>query len=165
MHRFYLMIGLFCSLTSCLFSNTFYKLEGPQGWECISDPTQLPAKVKIVYIGSGKWQLTPSINLACESSPLTLPQYIEEAKAYHEKTADTKATKLGPIMTKAGEAQLLQVDRKTGWGQVRFIQAALMSDQNAYVITATCLQEDFGRVSRAFFQTIQSFALCSEKID
>lgn len=164
MRYFYLIIGLYTSMTTLLFAVS-YKLEAPQGWECINDPKQLPAKVKVVYVGSGKWQLTPSINLAVEESSRTIDEYLEEAKAYHEKSAATKVTKLGIVKTKAGEAKVLQIDRATNWGNVRFIQATLMVNKNAYVITATCLQEEFGQVSRAIFQTIQSFTLNFEEID
>ena len=53
----------------------------PEGWECIHDPEQLPKKVKLVYVGSGTGPLTPSINVACEETTMTIKEYVTLAKA------------------------------------------------------------------------------------
>lgn len=129
----------------------------PQGWECIQDTEQLPKKVILVYIGSGNGALAPSLNVACEETTMTIKEYVTLAKAYHESEGDTRCSLLGTLETKAGTAHMLQVDRSTQWGNVRFIQAVLLRESMAYLITATCIQEEFSSLSSQFFKAIQSF--------
>lgn len=137
-------------------------LTAPKGWECIRDPEQLPQKVLCIYVGKGKTQFTPSINVSSEKTNLSLMQYTQFAKQHHEKEGGAKCQLLGKFRTKSGEAELLQIDRVTQWGEVRFIQAFLIHEEEAYVITATCLQDEFNLLSVQFFKAIQSFSLGSK---
>ncbi len=140
-----------------------FALTPPKGWQYIKDRDQLPGKVALLFVGAGTTgQFTPSINLATEETALSLDDYMSLAKQYHESQGETRCTPLGPLDTQAGPAQLLQIDRKTSWGDVRFIQASLVQAGQAYVITATCLHKDFNTYCSPFFQTIQSFTIFSE---
>lgn len=136
-----------------------FTITPPKGWECIQDPTQLPQKVKFIYIGNAKKSFTPSINLASELTNMALDEYVNTAKGYHESQSGARCSLLGDIITKAGTAKLMQIDRSTEWGEVRFLQAALIREGEAYVITATCLREEFPSLSTLFLKTIQSFAV------
>lgn len=153
---------IFCFILFCfncvLMAETF-SIVPPKGWDCINDPEQLPQKVSVIYIGAGKTQFTPSINLASEETSLQPEEYLALAKSYHQGQGDTRCKQLGTVDTKAGKAQLLQIDRQTQWGDVRFIQAVLVRDKKAYVVTATCLQEEFSFLSPQIFKSIQSFAI------
>jgi hypothetical protein len=133
----------------------------PKGWECIRDPEQLPQKVKLIYIGnpSGKSVFNPSLNIACETTSLSLSEYLVEAKIYHEGQGGTTCHSLGKIATLAGEAHLLQIDRPSQWGDVRFLQGIFIREGNAYVITATCLKNEFNLYSTSLFKAIQSVTL------
>ncbi len=159
--RFILCCMLLC-LSSVLHADSF-SLIPPKGWDCITDPEQLPQKVHIIYVGTGKSQFTPSLNVAYEETALPIDEYLTLAKSYHEGQGGTKCKDLGTIDTQAGKARLLQIDRPTQWGNVRFIQAVLLHEQNAYVVTATCLQEEFGGLSSQLFKSIQSFNFNQEK--
>lgn len=132
-------------------------LKAPSGWECINDATQLPAKVKLLYIGKGKGAFAPSINLASEETIMSPQEYVELAKKYHESQSETTCRLLGDIETKLGKACLLQIDRKTGWGNIRFLQASFVKEGIAYVITATATQEEFASLYPQFYHAIQSF--------
>lgn len=136
-----------------------YLTSPPKGWECINDPAQLPTKVKVIFIGPGHGnsQFTPSLNVACEETRLPIDEYVSMAKMYHEKQAGTRCTPLGTINTPAGVARLMQIDRPSQWGDVRFIQAMLIKDGDAYVATATCLKSDFSVLSTQIFKALQSF--------
>lgn len=134
-------------------------LTPPKGWNCINDKKELPEKIVAVYVGPTKDQFTPSINIASEETLKKLPEYLDNAKKYHEISGDTQCKSLGTLKTAAGEAQLLQVDRTTQWGKVRFIQAILLHESTAYVVTATCLQKEFALLSPQFFKSIQSLSL------
>ncbi|MFZ0566050.1 MAG: hypothetical protein WAM28_07690, partial [Chlamydiales bacterium] len=76
---------------------------------------------------------------------------------------DTRCTLLGTMQTKAGVAHMLQVDRSTQWGNVRFIQAVLLKESTAYLITATCVQEEFASLSSQLFKSIKSFTFLEPK--
>lgn len=144
-----------------LFARSDSIMEAPKGWECINDPEQLPQKVKLIFVGtgSGKGQFTPSINLACEETSLPLSEYMAQAKAYHEGQSNTKCTQMGQLKTGSGTAEILQIDRPSQWGDIRFIQAVLVENAKAYVVTATCLKRDFGQLSSNIFKTIRSLNL------
>ena len=154
-----------CFITVCftaaLYANTL-TIVPPKGWDCISDTEQLPQKVRMIYVGTGKGQFSPSINLACEETTMLPDEYMALAKSYHEGQSDTRCKSLGTIETRAGVANLLQIDRPTQWGNVRFIQAVVIREENAYVITATCLQEEFAALSSQLFKSIQSFIIASD---
>lgn len=134
-------------------------LKVPADWERIDDPSQLPEKVKLLYIGKGKGQFTPSINIACEVTSLSLDEYVETAKKYHEGLGETLCNKMGGVETKAGEAQLLQIAKRTAWGDLRFLQASIICNGTAYVITATATQEEFASLYTHFYQAILSFEI------
>lgn len=131
----------------------------PKGWDKIQDRSQLPAKIAVMFVGSKKGSFAPSINLATEKSNLSIEEYLKEAEKYHSAVAGTVVTSLGRLTTKAGELNLIQIDRPTSWGEVRFIQGALIRENEAYVITATCLNEDFPQLSKTIFSTMQSLTL------
>ena len=152
------MIATLLLMTSALFAAEV-RLALPEGWDCVTDASQLPKKVKLIAISPTKTKFTPSINLASEETNQTVEEYIDTAKLYHESEGNTQVTKLGQIPTKSGAAQLLQIDRKTDFGPVRFIQATLIEDKTAYVLTATCLRDDFASYCGSFFDSIKSFEL------
>lgn len=135
-----------------------YQLTAPKGWQCVADKSQLPAKVELIYIGTGKGQFNPSLNIAKETTTMDLKDYVAFARKYHEKEGST-TSHLGSIDTPEGKAMLVQIDRNTQWGNVRFLQASLIKDETAYVITATCLQNEFGNFYAPFLQAIQSFTI------
>lgn len=138
-----------------------FSMSGPKGWSCIEDKSQLPGKIELIFVGSGKGSFTPSINVAMEETKMTLSEYVNLAQEYHlskkESKGETKCTPLGRIRTQSGEAEVLQIDRETEWGVVRFLQASLIQDGKAYVMTATCLVEEFSNLCPLFFQAIRSF--------
>lgn len=164
-------ITLFFSLFACLQTETIfaekspkkisaeYPLQCPKDWEVIQDRAQLPKKIALVFVGSKKGSFAPSINLATEISNLSIDAYLQAAEEYHKKVAGTIVTKLGKFATKSGDLELLQIDRSTTWGDVRFIQGAMIDKNHAYVITATCLTSDFAQLSKTIFSTLQSFTL------
>lgn len=151
-----------------LLSVLFNQVEGdeklcsllpPKGWEAIEDPNQLPKKIRHIYIGKGTTTFTPSLNIACEETALPLIEYIKQAKSYHEKARGSRCAPLGQLNTKVGMAQVLQIDRNSQWGPIRCIQATLIVEGVAYVITSTCLKQEFAAFSSQLFKSIQSFQL------
>ncbi|NGX60727.1 MAG: hypothetical protein K940chlam9_00195 [Chlamydiae bacterium] len=136
-----------------------FSLTPPKGWERIDDPEQLPQKVSLIYIGAGKGQFTPSLNVATEKTSLPLQEYISLAKSYHESQPDTRCTSLGKIQAKCGQMELIQIDSPSQWGRVRFLQAICIHEEIAYVVTATSLQEEFASLVPLFHKSFQTFSL------
>ncbi len=148
-------IALFM-MTLPIFATEFH-LAIPPGWDCVTDQSQLPKKVQLIAISPTKTKFTPSINVASEETDQSLADYVDTAKLYHESEGETHVTKLGQIPTRAGQAQLLQIDRRTDFGTVRFLQAAVIKGDVAYVVTATCLRDEFATYCSNFFDAIKSF--------
>jgi len=132
-------------------------LTAPKKWQCIAEKEALPTKVMAIYIGSGKKGFTPSINVATEETEVALGDYINLAKRHHESQIDTTCYNLGSLETTSGNVELLQIDKKTQWGEVRFLQATLIKEKTAYVLTATCLEEEYAEYYPQFLQAFQSF--------
>lgn len=135
-----------------------YITSPPKGWECITDPSQLPAKVHSVYIGSCSKQnaFAPSLNITREETSLAKEEYVTLAKTYHESQGKTRCTRVGQLKTGSGMVEVLQIDRPSQWGDVRFVQAILLHGGEAYVVTATCLKNEFHLYSSQIFKAIQS---------
>jgi len=152
------------SVVFSLYGEIKYILQPPKGWDCINDPEQLPKKIKEIYVGKtiANNRFTPSLNIAQEETGLPISQYVQVAKSYHEGQAGTRCMLLGKFMTSSGPAELLQIDRTTQWGPVRFVQAMLIQDGEAYVITATCLKNEYSILSTSVFKAIQSFTIPSK---
>jgi hypothetical protein len=147
-------------ITFCqAYGNEKYITNPPKGWEHISDPEQLPRKIKEIYLGKANAtnRFTPSINVAYEETALPSEEYIKLAITYHEAQGETICKRLGKIDTKAGPADLLQIDRSSQWGAIRFVQAIIIRNGEAYVVTSTCLKEDFSNLSSQIFKALQSF--------
>lgn len=134
-----------------------FTLIPPKKWQCIEDKEALPLKVDVVYVGASKKGFTPSINIATEEVTTSLLEYCALARKYHESQPETKCHSLGSIESKAGAMQLLQIDRNTEWGDIRFLQASIIDQNIAYVFTATCLSEEYENYYAQFLQAIQSF--------
>lgn len=151
-------ISLFLFSMHGIFANSGQIMTPPKGWESIDDALQLPQKVKVIFIGTStsKSPFSPSINVACEETTLTQERYVSDAKTYHEGQSQTKCTLVGKFETESGTATLLQIDRPSQWGEIRFIQAILVHSQDAYVVTATCLKQDFSALSSQLFKSIRS---------
>ncbi len=131
----------------------------PKGWEGIEDAKQLPQKVKLLFVGDGTSPFNPSLNIAMEETVMSPKEYVRLAKSYHEEQKGTLCKQIGTMDTGAGPAHILQIDRPTQWGDVRFMQAIVLRDQKAYVLTATCLHEEFPSLSQELFHSIKSFRI------
>ncbi len=135
----------------------YFSMTGPRGWNFVDDKTQLPGKIALIFVGEGKGGFTPSINVAMEETDMQISEYVKLAKEYHTDQTGTVCQSMGQVQTRSGMAEVLQIERGTQWGDVRFIQASLIQNGKAYVITATCLTEEFSQLAPHFFKSIQSF--------
>ena len=155
-----ILFMLVCALHTTLVAGEEHpSIVPPKGWNSITDAEQLPQKVCLLYVGTGKSQFSPSINISSEETTLTREEYLALAKSYHEGQGETQVKSLGQLKTPSGAADLIQIDRATQMGQVRFVQGVIVHEQMAYVITATCLQDEFATLSPLFFKSMQTFSI------
>ncbi|MFT4551516.1 MAG: hypothetical protein ACI9S8_000129 [Chlamydiales bacterium] len=134
----------------------------PRDWKIVPRNT-LPTEAQSDYIkihvkGEGG-HFPPSINLAIQATDLDLRSYMQESMMEHESHVDSTCKKLGSIQTASGPASLMQIDRLTGWGNVRLLQSFVQHKGSVYVITGTALQEDFPQYYKEFFEAIQSLKI------
>ncbi|MCB1180414.1 MAG: hypothetical protein KDK55_00125 [Chlamydiia bacterium] len=144
-------------LISPIFANDSFHLNLPKEWKKISDASQLPNKVVALYVGKKRGQFTPSVNLARETTELDGAAYAKLAKNYHENLPDTTCRPLGHIEIAENVTNLLQIDKETAWGGLRFLQATLVSNGTAYVITATAQVSEYASLYPLFYEAIKTF--------
>lgn len=130
----------------------------PKDWTA-SDPNALPKQVKILVKGNGQHEVPPSLNLATEKTAMDIKTYLKTIKELHESSGETTWSKLGSIQTTAGPATLTQIDTKTSWGNIRMMQAIIIHNKVAYILTATALKDEFPHFYKEFFQSIQSLKI------
>lgn len=140
-----------------LFSDLPFEITFPKNWDRIEDPTQLPKKVNCLVLGPVKQNFTPSINIASEKTPLSAIEYLKEAKKFHESLPLTKCHYIGELKTRSGPAPAMLIDKFTDWGGVRFLQVMIVEDGLAYVLTGTCLENEFPEFEKTFVDTFCSF--------
>jgi hypothetical protein len=151
-----------CCLAFLLLASTLFasmQIQTPEGWERIDDPDQLPKTVKCVMVGPSEGKFIPSINVATQETHLSTDQYFKEAMRHHERLPMTRCQKLGTVDTADGKALLMQVDQITNLGEITSWQLIEVIDGEAYVITATALQEEFKNLSVSFSSTLKSLRI------
>ncbi|MBS0623394.1 MAG: hypothetical protein JSS62_02105 [Verrucomicrobia bacterium] len=144
-------------LTASVFGSYFD--HPPVDWQCIDDPAQLPKTVHVLYVGHGTTRFAPTIHLSSEPLASSLEDYIQTAKNYHQRSPDALCQDLGRIETCSGIGRVIKIDSPSVYGEVSLLQAYILCQQRAYVVTGTSLKEDFGSFSEEFYRTVQSFHL------
>lgn len=148
-----LSLGLLCFASHCLFTP-------PANWE-ISDP-KMPSKRAIVgFVDKRKSGFCPSINLTFERVEISPEEYL----AIVQKNCTAKKQQwrhLGKIETKSGPAELVEIETKTKFGPARLLQAILIREKEAYILTAGALKKDFGKNGAAIEQSLRSMTLCDD---
>lgn len=126
----------------------------PEGWR-MAEKSQLPPNVKVMVVGKGDHVFAPSINLTIEPFQGSLKQYLKLVKAINDSRGATWQD-LGTIQTRAGNADLSQVDVKTEWGDTRLLHVIIVKNSNAYILTAAALKEEFPKFYKEFFTALRS---------
>lgn len=146
-------------ITILLFSAPINAYEAsfdpPKGWRT-TDKAKLPPHVKLIIVGSGKFDFPPSITLGTENFDGTLKDYVQIVKKINQSKKDPWKD-LGLIDTKSGEASLSQVDIKTEWGDVREMHLISLNNGVIYIMTAAALKKEFATFYPVFFESFKSF--------
>lgn len=133
----------------------------PKDWEIV-DAHSLSPKVVIGFMEKDKKGFCPSMNLAIEKINVSLNEYVKAVKKLHEIDSNTRWRDLGNLKTPAGMARITEIDTKTKWGPVRMLQLILVSEGNAYILTAAAPKEDFSRLYPSLKKSFHSFTLTED---
>lgn len=147
---------IFCCLCSYAFSDTYYFFKPPKGWK-VANPDLLSESVEVGFIGKSTFKFKPSINLATEKVSLSLENYMKEVKKIYQNDRTTSYRDLGSLPTKAGQSRLLEITKKTKFGQVKMLQAILVKNNKAYVLTGAMESKGFIEMYNIFIKAFQSF--------
>jgi hypothetical protein len=142
------------SAKNCTFSY-------PKEWSVVIDDT-LPEVVEVMVKGGGEYELPPSLNLATEHVSLSQKEYVHNVLQLHKARNSHNVKVLGTIQTFSSPATLIEYQTKSGWGDVRMIQAIIVETETAYILTAAALKEEFPQFYKEFFSSIQSLKINSE---
>lgn len=130
----------------------------PTGWSYV-DAKALPPLVKVMVVGKGAKELPPSINLAVEETTLSQEEYINAIKEMYQFDRRTNWSVIGTINNQDRKVTITQLDTKTKWGDTRMLQAILLHDGVAYVLTATSTKTEFPKFGPEFTKAIRSFTV------
>lgn len=133
----------------------------PAGWE-FADPKTLAPMVKIAFLKKSSKGFCASINLAVEETSASLNDYLKAVKAIHEQDRANQWRALGKVSTAAGLAQLTEIDTTSDFGPVRILQAILVKEGRAYVLTAAALREEISAYYKDFQSAFRSLTLTSD---
>ncbi|MBS0629450.1 MAG: hypothetical protein JSS30_04410 [Verrucomicrobia bacterium] len=147
------MLTLGLILSHCLFTP-------PPNWE-IADPKMPSQRAIVSFVDKQKGGFCPSINLTHERITLSTEQYLAIVQK-NCKANKQKWRHLGKIETKSGPAELVEIETVTKFGPARLLQAILIRNGEAYILTAGALKKDFGKQASLIHQSISSMTLCDD---
>lgn len=131
----------------------------PSGWVC-ARPQKLSPHVQIGFITKGSYQFHPSINLAIEDvSHISLKEYVKAVKEIHLSEKNTTWRDLGKFSMKAGTGRLTEITSNSPWGEVKMLQAILVENSKAYILTAAVLKKEYLEFQKEILQSLQSLTL------
>jgi hypothetical protein len=137
----------------------------PQGWEIAQLKNPSP-HVKIGFLGKGKSEFRPSINLATEGGvDVPLKGYVKAVKEQHKAESGTQVRDLGAFPMKCGSGQLIELTSPSPWGPVRVLQALFVEEGTAYILTAAALKEEFITLQKELLQSFASFKLTDDLLE
>lgn len=136
----------------------------PKDWK-IADQSMLTPHVKVFVIGPKLLsEMPPTMNLLIEPYTGTLKSYLKQVKKINESHGDAWKD-LGSLKTKTGEASLSQVEVRSKWGGEKLMQAIVVKNGYAYVLTASAAKNEFGRFYQQFYNALRSLQIYNHLLD
>jgi hypothetical protein len=130
----------------------------PKNWTLVN-PSLAPSNVKIAFIAKEKKSFCPSLNFVTENTSLNLSEYLQAVRSLHIADKANRWRILGPLHTKAGKAVLTEIDTETPKGKARLLQAILLKNSVAYILTAALSQETFGLFQKEVLESFRSLSI------
>jgi len=146
----------------CLIHAHCYFIPPPK-WE-IADPQMLSKRTIIGFLDKRKSGFCPSINLTKERVTIPMEEYLSIVQK-NSQAKKQRWQRLGTMQTKAGPAQLIEIETKTKYGVARLLQAIVIKNETAYILTAGTLKKEFKKQAKPFQQAIESLTFCEDLFD
>src|SRR5207253_2333301 len=98
----------------------------------------------------------PSINYAVEETDVSLKEYIKSVKEIQMADSSSKWRDLGRFAMKGGTGRLTEMASQSAWGEIKILQAILVKDKKAHILTTAILKEDFPKYQKDLLAALQS---------
>lgn len=130
----------------------------PSDWEIAQLKTPSPY-VQIGFLGKGSSEFRPTLNFATEDVDGSLKEYVKAVKEIHLLEPQVKWRDLGKFATKAGEGRLTEISKPSPYGEMKVLQAIIVKDSKAYILTAAVLKQDFPKFQTQILDAFHSLDL------
>jgi hypothetical protein len=130
----------------------------PNGWECIVAQKPDPC-VQIAFVGKGETNFRPSLNLAIEEIDVSLKEYLKDVREIHETEMNVQWRDLGPFTFGSGKGRLTEITSSSAIGDVKMLQAILVQDGCAYILTGAVLKKEFLAMQKTLLSAIRSLTI------
>lgn len=157
----YLLALLTCNI--CLAKDYHFFIP-PDNWK-MADPKKLSPMVEMCFLGKGKTSFYPSINIATEEIDISEKEYVSIVIKMHKNDPSIEFRGLGKIKTKTAIANLFELTTKTNFGLVKMLQAVIVKDSRAYVLTGSMHIDEFKTLSKTILKAFQSFQIVDNLIN
>lgn len=124
------------ALPTLLFSAPTALFKPPVNWNW-SDQKGVESPAEAAFVGPVSKSISPSLSLKQTHQFQSRKEIIAEIMAIHNQGRTSSALHLGTIKTEAGEADLIQIEKKTQVGDLTLLQCILCHESTIYMMTAT----------------------------
>ncbi|MDE3045825.1 MAG: hypothetical protein KGJ02_04180 [Verrucomicrobiota bacterium] len=154
--KFLFLFPLFCwAAPICIF-------QPPPEWQA-AQPKNLSEHVQIGFVTKGSSSdFCPSINLATEAVDCSLKEYVKAVKGIHLSQPNTQWRDLGQLKTKGGAGQLTEITNPSPWGDILMLQAIVVKDKIAYILTAATLKKEFPARQKEILTALSSLQFTND---
>ena len=142
----------FCSLLFCDPIGLFIP---PEGWECVQS-RDFPKTIQVGFLKKSSTAFKPSLNLATERVSVSFKEYLAAARRVHEQELHVEWRDLGDFLCRAGKGRLIEIRSASPCGEVKMLQAILVQDGFAYVLTGAARKEDFPLERKEILRSLRS---------
>ncbi len=130
----------------------------PPSWQ-VAQTKNPSSYVKVSFASSEGASFRSSMNLATEEVDISLKEYVKAVKEINLKEPNTSWRDLGKFEMKAGTGRLAEITSKTPYGEVKTLQAFLVHENTAYILTAASLKKDLPALQEKILASFRSFSL------
>lgn len=154
------MRTLFLLLATSLFSGQICYFIPPEKWE-IAQPKSDLGHLQIGFVNTSYRTFPPRISLATEEDAGTsVKEYVKAVKELQGTDPAIKEWRdLGALKMQGGSGHLIEMQSSSSLGDIKILQAILIKNETAYILTASALKKDFPSIQSQILKTFQSLTL------
>jgi hypothetical protein len=147
-------------LLAPLFAEPLCFFIPPSNWE-IAQPKDERGPLEVGFVNpSRKARITLATEKGVGSS---LKDYVLAVKGLQQADPAIKEWRdLGTLKMEGGTGELIEMHSATPMGDIRIMQAILVKNDTAYILTASTLKKEFGAIQSEVFETFHSLKVIPE---